>query len=793
MPATAEVITTTLPVQGMTCASCVARVEKVLQRTGGVESASVNLATEQATITFLPEKTNLESLAEVINNAGYSLLLPTPQAAEGVPSSLTDTISDHSADLAEQQAAAQEREYHKLRQDFVVSAVLGLPVMILGMASMTTIGMAFLHDIGLTMQSLNYALLLASTAVVLVSGRRFFRLAWKNLLHGAFDMNTLVAVGTGVAYSFSAAVVLRPEAFSFSNPEDYVYFDTATTIIMLILMGKVLEARAKRQTASAMKALMNLQPKTARVLRNGVMSDVPLQEVLRGELVIVRPGETIPVDGTVQSGLSLVDESMLTGEPFPNEKQSGSEVTGGTVNGKGTLTIVTKAVGAASVLQHIIRLVEEAQGSKAAIQRLADRIASVFVPTVLVLAVITFLAWLIVGGMTSGTGTHTLPTAMIHAIAVLIIACPCALGLATPAAIMVGTGVGARHGILIKNAEALERAERTNTVVFDKTGTLTQGKPRLTDIALRKEPTPDKPFTENTLLAYAAAVEQYSEHPLGKAIVRAAEERGLPLPEVENVQAESGFGIRAEIQDEIMLKSATILKSETILIGTSALLRAYEIPFDAAAEALLREAERLREAGKTVVFVAWKGSVQGIIGIADSIAEGAKEAVAALQKASLEVIMLTGDQARTANAIAAELGIKRVIAEVLPDAKAQTIAQLQAEGRIVAMVGDGINDAPALATAEVGIAMGHGTDVAIGAASITLLRNDLRAVAQAILLSKRTVRTIRQNLFWAFAYNVVGIPVAALGLLNLMLAAGAMAFSSVSVLTNSLRLRRMRL
>lgn len=776
--------TTTLPVQGMTCASCVARVEKVLRRVEGVESASVNLATEQATITYHAETTNLEALAETIENAGYHLIIPQQHS----PNTSFEQENLHqisTEELTTLQSQAQEREYLNLKRDFILSAVLGLPVMLLGMASMTESGMALLHDIGLTMQSLNYALLLASTVVLTVSGRRFFRLAWKNLLHGAFDMNTLVAVGTGVAYCFSAVVVLLPEAFPFANPEEYVYFDTATTIIMLILMGKILEARAKRQTASAIQALMRLQPKTARVLRNGTMSDIPLQEVQRGEIVIVRPGETIPVDGTVESGSSLVDESMLTGEPLPNEKQSGSTVTGGTLNGKGTLTIITDAVGAASVLQHIIRLVEEAQGSKAEIQRLADRIASVFVPTVLALALLTFLAWLVVGGMATNVGSlalsSALPTAMIHAIAVLIIACPCALGLATPAAIMVGTGVGARHGILIKNAEALERAERINTVVFDKTGTLTQGKPRLTDIILSQESPLKISLTENLLLSRAAAVERYSEHPLGKAIVQAAEERGLPLPDVENVQAESGFGIRATIQ------------GENIIIGTSALIRASAVTFTDAEESLLHRAEHLRESGKTVVFAAWGGSVQGIIGIADSIAEGAKEAIQALQAASLEIVMLTGDQYRTANAIAAELGIRRVIAEVLPNTKAEAIQQLQAEGRIVAMVGDGINDAPALATAEVGIAMGHGTDVAIGAASITLLRNDLRAVAQAILLSKRTVRAIRQNLFWAFAYNVVGIPIAALGLLNPMLAAGAMAFSSVSVLTNSLRLRRLKL
>jgi Cu+-exporting ATPase len=595
-----------------------------------------------------------------------------------------------------------------------------------------------------------------------VSGKRFFATAWKLAKRFTSDMNTLVAVGTGTAYLYSTLIVLFPHWFP-PNVRTDVYFDTAAVIVTLILMGRLLEARAKQRASDAIKKLIELQPKTARVIRNGKEVDIHLDQVTHDDIVIVRPGEKIPVDGLITNGSTSVDESMVTGESIPVEKTVGQKVIGGTINKHGTIEFRATAVGKETVIAQIIKLVEEAQGSKAPIQTLADKIASVFVPAVMGIAVLTFVLWLMVGG--SG-----FTTAMMNFIAVLIIACPCALGLATPTAIMVGTGLGATRGILIKNAESLERAHKIQIVVLDKTGTVTTGQPSVTDVILLNG------FDETTLLQRAASVEKRSEHPLGQAIVEYAQSKGITPTDVQSFHSITGRGITASVN------------GDSVAVGNRLLMDHCSV--DAAEVQMLLQ--QGTEEGKTPILVAINGRVAGIIAIADTIKPTSREAVATLRAMGLEVVMITGDNRRTAEAIAQRVGIDRVVAEVLPDEKAQRVRALQAEGNIVAMVGDGINDAPALAQADLGIAMGSGTDVAMETADITLMRSDLLGVAEAIKLSHVTIRTIKQNLFWAFIYNVIGIPVAALGLLNPIYAAAAMAFSSVSVVLNSLRLQFLR-
>jgi Cu+-exporting ATPase len=632
---------------------------------------------------------------------------------------------------------------------------------------------------------MNYLLLVLATPIQFWAGKQFYRGAWGALKHGTSNMNTLIAVGTSVAYLYSVAVTLFSGTGFFQGFDVETFFDTSTAIIGLVLLGKYLEARAKSRASNAIKALMGLQPKTARVVKDGVDTEVPIENIEVGDLVLVRPGEKVPVDGVLIDGSSNVDESMLTGESVPVEKTVGSDVFGATVNTTGSFTFKAKGVGRDTMLSQIVRLVEEAQGSKAPIQRTADLISAYFVPAVIVVALVTFGIWMVLGP------TPSYVHAILTAVAVLIIACPCAMGLATPAAIMVGTGKGAEIGILIRSATALERAHKIHTVVLDKTGTLTVGKPSVTDIVTSG-------VGEDELLRLAASVERASEHPLAQAIVNAANERNLVLEDVKEFNALPGFGVKAEVG------------GVTLSLGNLALMKQSELHLNG----LEAKAVELSTQGKTAMFVGSNGEVQGIIAVADTLRPESKDAVRAMKAQGLEVVMLTGDNERTAQAIAALLDVDRVVAEVLPGDKAKQISDIQAQGRAVAMVGDGINDAPALAQADVGIAIGTGTDVAMEAADITLVRADLHGVSTAISLSKATMRTIKQNLFWAFAYNVALVPIAAgilypifldgsvpsalqpvlgeFGFLNPILAAGAMAISSVTVLSNSLRLRRFK-
>jgi P-type Cu+ transporter len=744
----------TLPVEGMTCASCVARVEKTLKKVDGVEVANVNLATEAVTLSYDSSKTELNVLAAAVEHAGYKLVVPQQRDALRVSQLQASSPSEGSLE------SRQEKSYRQLKHEFLISLTLAVPVMILNMISMTA---WFMSVVPLTMDEINKILLVLTTPVMFISGKRFYKPAWQQAKHVAADMNTLVAVGTGAAYFYSAVLVLFPELFPSTVNVTHVYFDSAAVIITLILMGKMLEARAKHKSSEAIKSLMALQPNTARTIRSEKEIELPIAQVIVSDIVLVRPGERIAVDGIVTKGASSIDESMITGESLPVEKNAGDKLVGGTINTTGSLEFRATAIGADTVMAHIIRLVEDAQGSKAPIQHLADTIASVFVPVVLGIALVSFIVWFVLG--------IGFAPAMINAIAVLVIACPCALGLATPTAIMVGTGKGASLGVLIKNAESLERAHRVQTVVLDKTGTITRGKPSVTDIV------PLNGMNETLLLQYAASLEHQSEHPLARAIVAEAKRHSIDFVEAGSFQSYTGFGVIGTINNQSMMVGGKAMMDEHGIDSTNA----------------DTFAAKIADEGKTPVYCAIENKLAGVLAIADTVVPESKTAIAKLKQLSMEVVMLTGDNERTAKTIAAQVGVDRVVAQVLPDAKAAAIKQLQTEGKIVAMVGDGINDAPALAQADVGIAMSSGTDVAMETADITLMKSDLHGVVQAIQLSCRTMRTIKQNLFWAFVYNVVGIPLAAFGLLNPMIAAAAMAFSSVSVVSNSLRLRAAKL
>ncbi|MEX2191653.1 MAG: heavy metal translocating P-type ATPase [Bacteroidota bacterium] len=738
--------TETLPVEGMTCASCVARVEKTLKQTPGVESASVNLATEKVTVSYNPEQTGLPDLARAVENAGYALVLPKP-ATTG------------KSEPAEE--SHQEKNYHAIKRELILSAALSIPIMIVSMISMTD---WFMRWSPFGMDEINKLLFLATTIVMVAAGKRFFTVAWRLARHFSADMNTLVAVGTGAAYLYSTIAVLFPSWLQVDDPSAHIYFDTSATIITLILLGRMLEARAKARTADAIKALIGLQPRTARVRRNGIEMDIDRENVVVGDTVIVRPGESIPVDGVITEGRTSIDESMLTGESMPVDRTVGEKAFGGTINGSGSIELRAAAVGTDTVIAHVIRLVEEAQGSKAPIQNLVDKIASVFVPIVMGISLVTFAAWLLVGDV-------TLSAALMNSIAVLIIACPCALGLATPTAIMVGTGLGAKHGILIKNAESLERIRQVNTIVLDKTGTLTLGKPIVAGVVVINGTSKDE------LLRLTASVEAKSEHPLGLAVVEEARKSGTPLATVREFVSASGLGVSGLVGDiRVAAGNLSFMKEQSIN----------------GAEANSAVREMLTD-GMTPLWIGLNGTLAGVIGVADEVKPTSAEAVRRIKELGLKVVMLTGDRLETAHSVAKGLGIDEVIAGVRPDQKADVIRDLRKNGGIVAMVGDGVNDAPALAHADVSIAMGSGTDVAMEASDITLMNGDPRNIVLAIHLSKKTLTTIKQNLFWAFVYNVIGIPLAAFGLLNPMIAAGAMAMSSVSVVTNSLRLYRTRI
>ncbi|MBX6754668.1 MAG: copper-translocating P-type ATPase [Thermorudis peleae] len=725
----------TLAIEGMTCASCVRRVERALQRVPGVAEATVNLATEQAQVHYDPTQATIDAMLRAVEDAGYhAQVIDEPSGTEA----------------AAETEGSNDQQLARLRRDLLLSAILTVPVAVLNMF--------FMHWPGVDL-----VLLALSLPVWAYAGWRFHATALKNLRHGQFTMDTLVSLGTTAAFFYSAWNTILPRLTAsrlHHQASMQLYYDTATVIITLILLGRYLERRARGQTSAAVSALVRLQPSTAHVIRGGREVDIPASAVRPGDLVIVRPGERIPVDGIVVEGRSAVDESAMTGESIPVEKAPGSQVLGGTVNTTGTFTLRATRVGAETTLAQIIRLVRQAQGSKAPIQSLADRVASVFVPVVMAVAAVTFVGWYL--------ATGTVGQALLPAVAVLVIACPCAMGLATPTAIIVATGTGASHGVLIKGGEALERAAQLTTLVLDKTGTVTNGKPEVTDVVPLAE------LDEASVLKLAALAESRSEHPLGRAIVAAAQAHGLELDgTVTNVQAEPGLGIQATIEGTpVLVGNARFLASQGIALGE--------------AQAIVA---KLAAEGKTAVLVARSHQVVGVLALADTLKPGSREAVEALRALGLSLVLVTGDTTATAKAIASQLGIDRVIAEVLPQQKAEIVRTLQAQGERVGMVGDGINDAPALAQADVGIAIGTGTDIAIESGDIVLIGGDVRGVVTALTLARRTLRTIRWNLFWAFAYNVILIPVAAVGLLNPMLAAGAMAFSSVFVVTNSLRLR----